>query len=152
MKPGDPAPELRLVGRPGQPVTLSSLTGQATIVNFWGAWCPPCRAEIPALIKLQNKYRNAGLTIIGVDIGDTRQQLEAFLKANPLNYEVWLENEARDSTRVKPLLRDWQNLGNGGYGVPFSFAVSRDGKIAYTLLGGDPSGAELEKLARAALK
>ncbi|HYM24875.1 MAG TPA: TlpA disulfide reductase family protein, partial [Vicinamibacterales bacterium] len=49
----------------GHDLTSASLRGRVTIVNFWATWCPPCRAEIPDLVKLQDKYRNQ-LQIVGI--------------------------------------------------------------------------------------
>src|SRR2546430_14103896 len=53
----------------GRPITTASLKGKVVIVNFWATWCPPCRAEIPDLIKLQDKYRDQ-LQIIGISDDD----------------------------------------------------------------------------------
>jgi thiol-disulfide isomerase/thioredoxin len=150
LKESDPSPEVRLVNLSGQAVRLSAYSGQPLLVNAWGVWCGPCRAEIPTLVKLQDKYRSAGLKIIGIDVLDRRERLDAFLKDNPLNYETWLEGEGTDS--VRRLLDTWESYGNGSISVPFTFSVGRDGRVAGVFADSDPSGVELEKLIVAALK
>src|SRR5262245_21297994 len=59
------APAFSAVDLEGRRVSSDSLKGKVVIVNFWATWCPPCRAEIPDLIALQEKYRDQ-LQIIGV--------------------------------------------------------------------------------------
>src|SRR5579871_1467609 len=53
----------------GTPISTASFKGKVVIVNFWATWCPPCRAEIPDLIALQNKYKDQ-LQIIGISEDD----------------------------------------------------------------------------------
>src|SRR5262245_60424548 len=49
----------------GKTISSKDLRGKVVLVNFWATWCPPCRAEIPDLIKLQTKYRDH-LVVIGI--------------------------------------------------------------------------------------
>jgi thiol-disulfide isomerase/thioredoxin len=60
------APELRLKDLNGRTVRLSDYRGKVVLINFWATWCPPCRAEMPDLIKLQREHRKDGLQIIGI--------------------------------------------------------------------------------------
>ncbi len=62
------APALNLTDIAGHRVDNESLAGHAVLVVFWAAWCPPCKAEIPQLVKLQEKYRDDGLKILGLSI------------------------------------------------------------------------------------
>src|SRR3954468_10592707 len=63
----DPAPvgALAMSDLDGRAISSADLHGKVVIVNFWATWCPPCRAEIPDLIALQNKYKDQ-LLIIGI--------------------------------------------------------------------------------------
>jgi thiol-disulfide isomerase/thioredoxin len=99
MRAGDPMPTVRLVNLKGESVSLESYRSQPVLVNAWGTWCGPCREEMPMLVKLQEQYRKAGLKIIGINFGDSRAKLEAYLKTNPLGFETWLEGADTDSTR-----------------------------------------------------
>src|ERR1700757_3808908 len=68
----DPAPEFSLTGLDGQPVTLAGSKGKVILLNFWATWCGPCRAEIPDLVELQNKYKEH-LQILGLVVDDDDQ-------------------------------------------------------------------------------
>ena len=58
--------ELTLKDIEGRDVRLSSYRGKVVLVNFWATWCPPCRKEVPDLIKLQRDYGSRGLQVIGI--------------------------------------------------------------------------------------
>jgi thiol-disulfide isomerase/thioredoxin len=60
------APAFKLPTLDGGVATLDQYRGKVVVVNFWATWCPPCRAEIPELIRLQRAYQARGLTVLGV--------------------------------------------------------------------------------------
>jgi peroxiredoxin len=150
LKTGDAMPTVRLLNLSNQLVTLESHRGQPILVNAWGVWCGPCRRELPAIVALQEKYRAAGLKVVGIDVLDRRDRLDTFLKDNPLNYDTWLEGEGTDS--VRQLLDGWERYENGVISIPFSFAVGRDGRVVGVFADEDPKGEALEKLITLALK
>ena len=51
----------------GQNISLTGFQGKVLIVDIWGTWCPPCRAEIPSFVKLQTEYGPQGLQIVGLN-------------------------------------------------------------------------------------
>lgn len=61
-----PMPDLAFVDLNGKPWKLSDHRGQVVLVNFWASWCPPCRKEMPRLVRLSNDYRSKGLEVVGV--------------------------------------------------------------------------------------
>jgi thiol-disulfide isomerase/thioredoxin len=65
----DAAPEFKLDALDGRPLSLATVRGKVVLLNFWATWCGPCRAEIPDLIALQEKYRDQ-LQIIGLTVDD----------------------------------------------------------------------------------
>lgn len=73
---------------------ISDHKGKVLLLNIWGTWCGPCRAEMPHLIVMQDKYREQGLEIIGMNIGDGGGQPESvedikkFAVENKLNYTL----------------------------------------------------------------
>ncbi|HSH13188.1 MAG TPA: TlpA disulfide reductase family protein, partial [Desulfurivibrionaceae bacterium] len=53
----------------------SSLAGKVVLVNFWATWCPPCRKEIPFLLKLQEKYRDQGFVVVGISMDEGAKEV-----------------------------------------------------------------------------
>ncbi len=90
---GKPAPELSVTDMQGNPVSLSTLKGKTVLIDFWTTWCPPCRADAPALDKLFSKYGGKDLMIIGVSVNEDREVVETFLKEHPHNFPVVLTSE-----------------------------------------------------------
>jgi thiol-disulfide isomerase/thioredoxin len=72
----------------GAELALASLKGRPLIVNFWATWCAPCKQEIPALVELVDKYRSRQLTVLGISIDDTPEDLRAFAAEYKINYPV----------------------------------------------------------------
>jgi len=86
----DPAPEFSLTGLDGKPVTLAGSKGKVILLNFWATWCGPCRAEIPDLVELQNKYKEH-LQILGLVVDDDDQDaIKDFADKFGINYPVAL--------------------------------------------------------------
>jgi len=113
----DPAPDFNLTGLDGKPVTLAGYKDKAILLNFWATWCGPCRAEIPDLVELQNKYRDH-LQIIGLVVDDDdRDAIKKFVGEFAINYPVALAtNDLR--------------LQYGGIpALPTSFVLDATGRI-----------------------
>jgi thiol-disulfide isomerase/thioredoxin len=84
----DVAPDFKLAGLDGKPVTLAGSKGKVILLNFWATWCGPCRAEVPDLIELQNKYKDR-LQIIGlVTDDDDLDEVGKFAKEFEINYPI----------------------------------------------------------------
>lgn len=86
---GKKAPEFEAPSPKGDMISLESIRGKVTIIDFWAAWCGPCRRENPNVVRIYNKYHDKGLEIIGVSLdGSSRQKdpkkawLEAIEKDN----------------------------------------------------------------------
>jgi len=113
----DPAPDFNLTGLDGKPVTLAGYKDKAILLNFWATWCGPCRAEIPDLVELQNKYRDH-LQIIGLVVDDDdRDAIKKFVAEFAINYPVALAtNDLR--------------LQYGGIpALPTSFVLNAEGRV-----------------------
>ncbi|HAS89378.1 MAG TPA: TlpA family protein disulfide reductase [Desulfovibrio sp.] len=68
--------------------------GKVVLVNFWATWCPPCRAEIPELIKLRKKFSDDDLVIIGVSVDQDSDDVNEFmLKGAGFNYPVYFAGD-----------------------------------------------------------
>ncbi|MDA8064687.1 MAG: TlpA disulfide reductase family protein [Thermaerobacter sp.] len=95
--PGMTAPNFTLPELSGGSLSLASLRGHPVYVNIWATWCPPCRAEIPNLIRLKKQY-GSRLTIVGVaepGTGVTPASVAAFVKQEKMNYPVLLDLSAQ---------------------------------------------------------
>jgi thiol-disulfide isomerase/thioredoxin len=100
----------------GQTISSSQWRGKVTLVNFWATWCPPCKAEIPDLIALQDKYRDE-LQIIGISEDATTDVVKRFVAEHKINYPIVMATP--DIERAFP----------GVVGLPTSFMVDREGRI-----------------------
>ena len=82
-------PTLDLKDVHGRSIPLAEYKGNVVLLNFWATWCPPCRTEIPDLIKLQRKYRRQGLRIIGITYPpETLTEVLGFKRKLGINYRV----------------------------------------------------------------
>jgi thiol-disulfide isomerase/thioredoxin len=83
------APSLTLKSIEGRRVRLSDYRGKVLLINFWATWCPPCRAEMPDLIRLQREYGKDGLQIIGITYQPERLALvRKFTRSLKVNYPI----------------------------------------------------------------
>jgi thiol-disulfide isomerase/thioredoxin len=138
----DPAsvPAFKAVDLDGREVSSESARGKVIIVNFWATWCPPCRAEIPDLVALQDKYRDQ-LQIIGVSEDELpAEEVKRFVADHQINYPVVMTS--RDIDRLFP----------GVQALPTSFILDRDSRLVQKHVGMLTAGmTELETRALAGL-
>jgi thiol-disulfide isomerase/thioredoxin len=83
----DPAPDFKLTTLDGKPLTIAALQGKVVFLNFWATWCGPCRAEIPDLIALQDRYKGR-LQIIGLNVDDEEVDIQKYVDETGINYPV----------------------------------------------------------------
>jgi thiol-disulfide isomerase/thioredoxin len=70
----------------GSKLSFSSYRGKVVVLNFWGSWCVPCRAEAPILAAVAGKYRSSGVSFLGVDVRDTTASALAFAHDFDISY------------------------------------------------------------------
>jgi len=106
--------------------SLDDFAGKVVILDLWATWCPPCRAEIPALIELQNEYGERGLEVVGVGLDQGGAKVLApFLEEYGVNYTILAGNrEVQQRYRVNA--------------IPTTFFIARDGRIASKHVGFHP--------------
>jgi peroxiredoxin len=130
------APEITLNDANGSPIALSSLKGKVVIVSFWASWCPYCRQDSPALVKLYNKYKDKGLDVYSVSLDTKKADWEAAIKKDGL---VWA-NHVSD-------LKKWDSAAVATYQVeatPYKLLLDKEGIIR--VIGFETSmEAEVEK-------
>jgi peroxiredoxin len=127
------APDFSLQTPEGETVTLSELRGQAVLVNLWATWCPPCRAEMPAIQKLYEEYKDQGFMVLAVNMTyqDNPQAVLPFTQENNLTFPILLEETGEMARKYE--LRS----------LPSSFFVNRNGTIQEVVIGGPMSEALL---------
>jgi thiol-disulfide isomerase/thioredoxin len=110
--------ELTLKDIHGRYIRLSNYRGRVVLINFWATWCPPCRKEIPDLIKLQRAFRSRGLQVIGVTYPpQTLAEVRRFVRKAKVNYPVGLGTK-----ETKSLFTTSETL-------PMTIVIGRDGRI-----------------------
>ena len=117
-------PELRLKDINGRALRLSDYRGKVVLLNFWATWCPPCRKEVPDLIRLQRDYRKQGLRVIGVTYPpQTLSEVRRFARQMGINYPVAL---GKKQTSLE--FTSSENL-------PLTIVIGRDGTIREVIEG-----------------
>lgn len=127
-----PAPSITFQALNGQTVKLADYRGKVVLLNFWGTWCGACRAEIPELIDLQQRYQSKGFTVLGVAMRDERSSVASFV-AQP-QFDVGGRKMAMNYPVVMGDLSLEGKLG-GFIGYPNTFIISKDGKIVAKAMG-----------------
>lgn len=107
----------------GKELSLSQLRGHPVVLNIWASWCQPCTDEAPILQTIWDHYRAEGVYVLGVDVKDLTGDALSFHHSYGLTY---------------PTVRDGEGNIEGPYGttgVPESFIIDRDGRVAAALRG-----------------
>jgi peroxiredoxin len=112
-----PAPAIALTDLSGDTLNPSSYKGKVVLINFWAAWCTPCRAEIPQFMTLQDKYRSRGFQAVGISLDDPEGALRDFCRESGVNYPIVMGNQ-----------KIAEAFG-GVLGLPTTFLIGRDGLI-----------------------
>ncbi len=122
------APGFSAVSLNGTAVGTTQLSGKVYIVNFFASWCPPCRAEIPDMVALQNQYGRKGFTFIGIAVNETEPKIRAFISKNKITYPVVMADEQ--------LVSAFNRYVEGGiHAIPTSFVVNSSGRITQVITG-----------------
>ena len=111
------APPFSLTDLNGRKLELADHKGKVVLLDFWATWCGPCRIEIPGFVRLQERYRDQGLVVIGVSLDDSPEPVREFYREFRMNYAVAMGDE-----RVPELY-------GGIIGLPTTFLIGRDGRI-----------------------
>ncbi|MGQ9619847.1 MAG: thioredoxin-like domain-containing protein, partial [Bacteroidales bacterium] len=138
LEPGSEAPEITLPSPEGKMVSLSSTRGNIVLLDFWAAWCAPCRRENPNLVKVYETYHNRGFEIFQVSLDRTR--------------EAWLEGIQEDNLGKWIHVSDlkyWNSSVVSQYkieSIPHSYLLDRDGKIIAVNLRGEQLQTKLAEI------
>ncbi len=108
----------------GRTVRFGTLRGKVVLLNFWATWCPPCLKEMPAMERLHQAYKDRGLMVLGLSQDQaSADKVRAFVDKLQVTFPIW---------------HDRDGLVGRQYsipGVPTSYLIGADGRIAYRALG-----------------
>jgi peroxiredoxin len=128
------APEFSLPDAAGNHVTLSDFRGDLVVLNFWATWCGPCRYEMPAFVRLQDRYRD-DVRFVGVSVDEAGwSAISPFTKEIGVNYSI---------------LWDMDSSTLAAYGdpsaLPATYVIDRNGRIQ-VIIQGMVSESDLEEI------
>jgi len=135
---GKTPPEIALPNLNGDTLRLSSTKGKIVLLDFWAAWCSPCRRENPNLLANYKKYHDKGFEIYQVSLDKTRENWLAGIEEDGLGEWLHVSDLKYWSSSVVPLFQI--------EGIPASFLLDREGKIIAQNLRGEALGAKLEEI------
>ncbi len=120
------AANFTLKSNSGKNLRLSEHRGDVVLINFWASWCGPCRAEMPELEALYQKYQKLGFTIFGINIDKDRAMADKVLASTPLSFPILFDS----SSSVSELYQI--------DAMPTTVIVDRDGKVRFIHRGYKP--------------
>jgi len=117
------APNFNLTAMDGSEKTLGAMRGTALLVNFWATWCVPCRNEMPAIQQAYDARRGLAFVVWGVNVGETRDQIESYARELGLSFPLLLDGDTRVSHQYHV------------FGLPTSVFINRNGVIQEVIIG-----------------
>lgn len=102
---------------------LSDYKGQVILLNLWATWCPPCRAEMPAMEQLYAAYKEKGFVIAAVSVGEDAKTVKDFLKKTPYSFPVFTDPEGQVSG----------TYGTGS--IPTTYLIDKEGTFLGRFVG-----------------
>jgi cytochrome c biogenesis protein CcmG/thiol:disulfide interchange protein DsbE len=128
------APDFVLGTLDGEQIPLSDLRGTPVLLNLWASWCPPCRAEMPAIQEVYEQNHERGLQVLAVNMTyqDSVSAAEAFVRGYGLTFPVLIDSDGivGKSYQMRAL--------------PSTFFIDHEGVIKKVIIGGPMSEATLE--------
>jgi len=94
------------------------------IVNFWATWCPPCREEMPSMQRAWEQLQAEGVMMLAVNVGESADTVFQFTANYPVDFPLLLDLDSS-------VLGQWPVQG-----LPATFVVDSEGRIAYRAIGG----------------
>lgn len=125
---GETAPDFTAPTIGGGEITLSDVRGSVILLDFWGAWCTPCRLSLPHLDDLVNRYGDQGLVVILISTDALEQTSADYLSEEEFDrfISVW-----EPGAKFTPVAQLYGVLSGGNVGIPHTFLIDRQGVIRF---------------------
>lgn len=112
----------------GEPIALSDFEGQVVVVNVWGSWCAPCRAEAPMLAEAARDLADDDVAFLGIDSRDpSRSAAQAFVRRFDLPYPSIYDQQGETLLAFRGTLNP--------NAIPSTVIIDREGRVAASVLG-----------------
>lgn len=125
IKPGNKAPDFDLKTIDGETMRLSDLKGNVVFINLWATWCPPCRAEMPEMVRYYNEHSSEKIEILAVNLtdSDSEKEVKQFADDYKINFPILLDTEGKVGDLYKTV------------SIPTTFIVDKKGIIREKHIG-----------------
>ncbi len=135
LKEGSQFPDFNEKDLNGKPLSVANHKGKVVLVDFWATWCPPCRAELPNVIKTYQKYHGKGFEIISISLDREKEKLVNFVKDRDkdMAWSQYFDGEGKLATKY------------GVNSIPMTYLLDGTGKIIGKGLRGEELEAAVEK-------
>ncbi|RKD25664.1 thiol-disulfide oxidoreductase [Ammoniphilus oxalaticus] len=128
VKTGEPAPDFVLPMLDGETFQLSDYKGQGVVLNFWGSWCDPCEDEMPDLNRAYEAYKERGVTVIALNIGEPEVVVKPFRDQYQLDFPILMDRKKEISNNV-------YKIGP----IPTTYFIDQHGTVQKKIVGGPMS-------------
>ncbi|WP_141433380.1 thiol-disulfide oxidoreductase ResA [Bacillus sp. 03113] len=120
---GKKAPDFVLVDMGGNQHRLSDYQGQGVLLNFWGTWCKPCEKEMPYLDSGFQKFKEQGVQVLAVNVGESELAVQQFIDQYKLSFPVVIDsdNQVQTAYGINPL--------------PITFLIDKNGVMVKSYTG-----------------
>jgi peroxiredoxin len=110
----------------GKAQSLKDLKGKIALINFWATWCPPCRAEMPAIESLWKAMKAKDFYVMGISLSEKPATVATFIKTNGYSYPIFLDQSGSIGSQF--------NVRS----IPTTLVIDKSGKAIATIIGGAP--------------